>query len=179
MNKNINIVNGEGNIDLINGSYNVEATVTGYDNATINPSTITVNESTNSFEFTISASGNLTLHVSEEGTAASSPIVGATFIRCDSAGNEYGEAIVSDQSGNAVFTNVPYATTDAPLIYYKQTASDGDHEFDNTLKSISLTASEETIEIMNARGANRVLTLTDANYANLPIETGTISLTTN
>lgn len=177
MAKIVDITNGTGTVELINDTYTVTAEVTGYDNSTINPSSITVDASTNTYAFTISGAGTLTLHVTDTGTTAGSPIVGATFIRTDSAGTEYGSVITTDAQGNAVFNNVPFAETGAPLVYYKQTASDGDHEFDSTVQSTSLTTQTSTVEITNAPGATRTINLTDANYDNLPIESASLTLT--
>lgn len=176
MSKVININNGTGTGELINGTYTVTSTVTGYDNTSINPSSVTVEAGTNTYAFTISATGTLTLHVTEDGTTTGTPIVGATFIRTDSAGNEYGTAITSDTNGDAVFNNVPFDATNAPLVYYKQTASDGDHEFVQTVQSTSLTTQTATVEITNQPGATRTINLTDANYSNLPIDSGSITL---
>ena len=177
MAKNVIITNGTGTTQLINDTYAVTASVTGYDNTSITPDSITVDASTNTYAFTIAATGTLTLHVSEDGTAQGTPIVGATFIRTDSTGTEYGTAITTDASGNAVFNNVPFADTGAPIIYYKQTASDGDHEFDATVQNTTMTTSTATVQIQNTPGATRTINLTDANYANLPIDTATITLT--
>lgn len=176
MNKSITITNGVGTADIINGTYNISAQVDGYNNSTINPSSVTIDSTTNTYSFTIAANGTLTLHVTEDGTASGTPVVGATFVRTDSTGTEYGDPITSDAQGNAVFNNVPFAATNAPNIYYKQTASDGDHEFDNSVQSITLTTQTQTVEVQNVKGATRVINLTDANYENLPIETGTITL---
>lgn len=176
MAKIININNGQGTESLINGSYTVTASATGYDNTSINPSTVSIVEGTNTYQFTIAATGTLTLHVTEDGTTTGTPIVGATFIRTDSTGNEYGSAITTDSNGDAVFNNVPYDSTSAPTVYYKQTASDGDHEFVNTVQSTTLTTSTSTVEIQNTPGATRTITLTDSNYANLPIDTATLTL---
>lgn len=177
MDKQVIITNGSGTSNLINGSYSVVADVPGYDNTSISPSNITVQEGTNEYSFTISADGTLTLHVTEEGTVAGTPVVGATFVRTDSEGNEYGTPITSDSQGNAVFDNVPYETNGAPVIYFKQTASDGDHEFDAGVQSITLSTQTQTLEITNAIGATRTIHLLDANYSNLPIESGTLTLT--
>ena len=177
MAKIININNGTGSGELINGTYSVTAEVTGYDNTSIDPSSLTVVAGTNSYAFTISATGTLTLHVTEDGTSTGTPIVGATFYRTDSTGTEYGTVITTDSNGDAVFNNVPYDATSAPTIYYKQTASDGNHEFDNTVQSTTLTSQTGTLEIQNTPGATRTITLTDANYSNLPISTGTLTLT--
>lgn len=177
MAKIVNITNGTGTTDLINGSYTVTADVTGYDNTTINPDSITVDAATNNYAFTIGATGTLTLHVTDNGTPSGTPIVGATFIRTDATGTEYGSIITTDATGNAVFNNVPYAETAAPTIYFKQTASDGDHEFSTEIQNTTLTTQTSTLEITNAIGATRTITLTDANYDNLPIDTATITLT--
>ena len=171
----ITITNGVGQENILNGSYSVSANVPGYDNTTINPSSLTVEAGTNTYSLTIAAEGTLTLHVTEDGTSTGTPIVGATFIRTDASGNEYGTAITTDSNGDAVFANVPYDATNAPTIYFKQTASDGNHEFNSNNQSTTLTASTATLEIQNAVPAGRTINLTDANYANLPID-GTISL---
>ena len=177
MAKIVNITNGTGTTDLINGSYTVTADVNGYDNTTINPNSITVDAETNNYAFTISATGTLTLHVTDTGTSAGTPVVGATFVRTDATGTEYGSIITTDETGNAVFNNVPYAATGAPTIYFKQTASDGDHEFSTEIQNTTLTTQTSTLEITNAIGATRTIALTDANYDNLPIDTATITLT--
>ena len=177
MEKVVNIINGTGTSELINDTYTVTAQVTGYDNTTIDPTSLTVEKGTNNYAFTISAAGTLTLHVTEDGTTTGTPIVGATFYRTDSTGTEYGSSIITDSNGDAIFDNVPFDATNAPTIYYKQTASDGDHEFDSTVKSTTLATDTSTIEIQNTPGATRTITLTDANYANLPIDSGTITLT--
>lgn len=175
MAKTITITNGSGSANVINGSYSVEAAVTGYNNASINPNSISVVEGTNTYAFTISATGTLTLHVTEDGTSSGTPVVGATFIRTDASGNEYGSAVTSDSNGDAVFNNMPYDSTNAPTIYFKQTASDGEHEFNNAVQSTTMTSDTSTLQIENTLGALRTINLTDANYANLPID-GTLTL---
>ena len=177
MDKQVIITNGVGTTDLVNGSYTVTADATGYEASSIDPSSISVVEGTNEYSFTIEAEGTLTLHVTEDGTAGGTPVVGATFVRTDSEGTEYGTPITSDAQGNAVFNNVPYAQTGAPAVYYKQTASDGDHEFDNTVQNVTLTSQTQTVEVTNAPGAQRTINLTDANYENLPIGTATLTFT--
>ena len=177
MSKVINITNGTGTGDLINDTYSVSASVTGYNNASIDPSSISVVEGTNNYAFTIAATGTLTLHVTEDGTAQGTPIVGATFIRTDSSGNEYGSAITTDSNGDAIFNNVPFDATNAPTIYFKQTASDGDHEFNNAVQNTTMTTSTATLQIENQPGATRTISLTDANYANLPIDGAELTFT--
>lgn len=177
MAKTITITNGTGTGQLINDTYTVTTEVTGYDNTSINPSSITVVEGTNTYAFTVEANGTLTLHVTEDGTTSGTPIVGATFIRTDSLGNEFGSVITSDTNGDAIFDNVPYASSGAPVIYFKQTASDGDHEFDDTVQNTTMTTQTETLEIINEPGATRTINVTDANYENLPIDAGTLTFT--
>lgn len=179
MDKQVIITNGVGTSDLINGTYSVTANVNGYDNTSVDPSSLTITDGVNSYDITISATGVLTLHVSEDGTSSGTPVVGATFVRTDASGNEYGSAITSDSNGDAVFNNVPYSQTDAPVIYYKQTASDGNHEFDSTVQNTTLTTSTSTVEVENLLGATRTINLTDANYQNLPIGSATLTLSNN
>lgn len=176
MDKQVIITNGVGQAELINGTYSVTSNTNGYDNSSIDPSSLNIVEGTNTYNLTISATGTLTLHVTEDGTAGGTPIVGATFVRTDSNGNEYGSVITTDASGNAVFSNVPFAASNAPLVYYKQIASDGDHEFNDEVQNTSLTTSTSTIQITNTPGDERTINLTDANYANLPIESATLTL---
>ena len=177
MAKIVTITNGSGSAELINDTYTVTANVVGYDNTSILPSSLEVVEGTNSYAFTIAADGTLTLHVTEDGTSTGTPVIGATFVRTDSTGTEYGSPITTDSNGDAVFDNVPYDATNAPTIYFKQTASDGDHEFDTTIQSTTMTTTTATVEIQNPVGATRTIALTDANYANLPIESGSLTLT--
>ena len=176
MSKTIVITNGTGTGSLINDTYSVTAEVTGYDNSSINPSSVSIVEGTDTYSFTIGSTGTLTLRVTDDGTSTGNPIVGATFIRADSTGNEYGTVITSDSNGDAVFNNVPFAETGAPAIYFKQTASDGDHEFDSSLQNTTMTTETSTIQIENVVGATRTINLTDANYTNLPID-GSLTLT--
>lgn len=174
----IPITNGKGSKELVTGTYNITASVAGYDNSSILPETEEITEGVNSYQFTISATGTLTLHVTDDGTELGIPIVGAEFYRCDAEGITYGEAAISDDEGNAILNFVPYSEEgDAPAVYYKQTKSDGEHDFDIELKSTSLDAQEVTVEILNAPAAEREINLTDANYEGLPIENGELKFT--
>lgn len=129
MEYNININNGTGSENIQDGVYNVTATANGYDNSSIDPSSVTITTGTDEYAFTIAATGTLTLHVTEDGTSGGTPVVGATFIRTDSSGNEYGSEITTDSNGDAVFNNVPFASSSAPTIYYKQKSSDSRHSY--------------------------------------------------
>ncbi|WP_312636549.1 hypothetical protein [Oscillibacter sp.] len=175
----VNIIDGEGSSRILNGSYAVTADVGGYDNASINPDSQVIAAGTDTYDFLVAATGTLTLHVTEEGTAGGTAVVGATFVRCDSGGTAYGDPVVSVAGGNAEFPFVPFAASGAPTIYYRQTLSADDHEFDTTLKSLTMTTSTETVEVANPLAALRTINLTDANYAGLPIETGDLTFTAN
>lgn len=172
----IEITNGIGSKEIVNATYTVSANITGYDITSITPNEVEIVEGTDDYSFTIGATGTLTLHVSDDGTDAGIPIEGAKFVRCDADGVTHGDEITSDVDGNAVFGNVPYAEEGAPNIYYKQTASDGSHDFDNTLKTITLTTETHTEEVLNTEAALRNFTLTDTNYTGLPIADGQILL---
>lgn len=172
----ITITNGSGTEAILNGTYSVSAASTGYDGTTIDPSQVTVNAETDTYEFKIAASGTLTLHVTEDGTSTGTPVEGAVFYRCDSTGNTYGDSITSGTDGNAVFNYVPYDSTNAPTIYFKQTESDGSHEFDSTLKEISLSTETYTNEIINIAAQIKTITLKDANYDGLNIESAIVTL---
>lgn len=174
---NIPITNGKGSKELDNGTYTVVANVIGYNNDSIDPASQEITEGVNEYAFTIAATGTLTLHVSDDGSEIGIPIVGAEFYRCDSEGTTYGDPITSDDEGNAVFNFVPYsADGDAPVIYYKQTASDGEHTFNSDVQNTTLSEETATVEIANAEAATRDFTLTDANYSGLPIADGQLTL---
>ena len=173
---NVNIENGSGTANILTGQYTVTSNTNGYDNTSIDPSTLNITSDVSEYTLKIAATGTLTLHVSEEGTASGTAVQGATFVRCDSSGNEYGTPVTSDSSGNAILESVPFSATEAPIIYYKQTASDGAHEFVSTLQNTTLTSQTATVEITNALPTTKTIKLTDANYEGLAIEKGTINL---
>lgn len=173
----IPITNGKGSKEIIDGTYDVTADVDGYDNSTINPSNQIISNGIDTYNFTIAATGTLTLHVSDDGTTIGIPIIGAKFVRCDNVGNQYGTEIITDDQGNAVFNNVPYSATNTPVIYFKQLESDGEHTFDDALQSTELETTTKTVEIENPDANTRNFNLTDANYSGLPISDGNIILT--
>lgn len=175
MAKQITITNGVGQEAVGVGNYSVSATVTGYDNTSISPSSVSIETSTSDYAFTISATGTLTIHVTDTGTSEGTPIVGATFYRTDSSGTTYGNIITTDSSGNAVFDNVPYDQSGF-TIYYKQTASDGSHDFNSAVQNASLTNQTTQLELQNPAFQTYNFTLNDANYSNMPIDSGTITL---
>lgn len=174
----IPITNGIGSKELADGNYATTANIVGYDNSTLTPAEVEITGETTDLEFTIAATGTLTIHVTDDGTEIGIPIVGATLYRCDSEGNTYGEAITTNDEGNAVFNFVPYSESEnPPTVYFKQTASDGEHNFDDSLQNTTLEAETKTIEIANTEATTRNIKLTDAYYENLPIADGNITLT--
>ncbi len=175
----IPITNGVGSKEIINGTYTVTSLTTGFNDTSITPAEQEITEEVNTYNFTISASGTLTLHVSDDGTDIGVPIVGAKFVRCDSNGTTYGEEIISNEEGNAVFATVPFAEENAPLIYYKQTSSDSSHTFNEELQNTSMASETSTIEVQNEEAALRTINLTDTNYEGLPISDGQVILNVN
>ena len=172
----ITIAKGTGKESILNDTYSVTAAVAGYDATTIDPATITVNTETNEFDFHISATGKLTFHVSEDGTAEGTAVVGAEFQRCDSEGNLFGDPVTSDDSGQVLFEHLPHAEADGPMIHFKQLKSDESHDFDATIIDAQLTQEENTMEVKNLPAVENTFTLKDINYGNIPIDSGTITL---
>ncbi len=173
----ISIDNGTGSENVNNGGYAVSASFSGYDSTTLDPKSITVTADVTVYDFTIAATGALTLHVTEDGTAAGTPVENAVFVRCDSAGNPVGDNVTTDSSGSATISNVPYASDGSVTLYYKQVSSDSRHSFDDTLKSVAMTAATQTVEITNALYAQRVFNVTDANYPSITVPAGSLTLT--
>ena len=176
----IPITNGKGSIELVAGIYNATAIAGGYDASTLNPKSVTIIDGTDTYAFTISAKGILTLHVTDTGDPNTGvQIVGAKFIRTDSTGTIVGNEIITNDDGDAVFNNVPFAETGSTAIYYKQISSDGGHTFDDTVKSITMTEETETVQITNPTAPVRNFTLMDESFPNIPIIDGQILLQDN
>ncbi len=176
----IPITNGKGSIELVAGIYNATAIAGGYDASTLNPKSVTIIDGTDTYAFTISAKGILTLHVTDTGDPNTGvQIVGAKFIRTDSTGTIVGNEIITNDDGDAVFNNVPFAETGSNAIYYKQISSDGGHTFDDTVKSITMTEETETVQITNPPAPVRNFTLMDESFPNIPIIDGQILLQDN
>lgn len=176
----IPITNGKGSIELVAGIYNATAIAGGYDASTLNPKSVTIIDGTDTYAFTISAKGILTLHVTDTGDPNTGvQIVGAKFIRTDSTGTIVGNEIITNDDGDAVFNNVPFAETGSTAIYYKQISSDGGHTFEDTVKSITMTEEAETVQITNPPAPVRNFTLMDESFPNIPIIDGQILLQDN
>lgn len=172
----VTITNGTGSENIVAGEYSLSLAATGYDSSTIDPTSITVTNDSSTFDLTVAATGTLTIHVTETGESTGTPVVGAKFYRTDSTGTTYGTEITTDSTGNATLSNVPFDSTNAPTIYFKQTESDGSHNFDLTVQSTRLTAQTGTIEVTNAPAALQTFNLKDANYEGLIVDTANLTL---
>ena len=101
----IPITNGKGSIELVTGTYNATAVAGGYDPSTLSPSSITIIDETDTYAFTISAKGTLTLHVTDTGDPDTGvQIIGAKFVRTDSTGT-------MDQKFQLMMMEMPYLIT--------------------------------------------------------------------
>lgn len=173
----VTITDGTGTVDLPDGEFSASATVDGYDSTTLSPLSVTVTAGVTVYDFTIGATGTLTLHVSETGESTGTPVEGAVFYRCDEDGTTYGDPVTTSATGVASLANVPWSATDAPTVYYKQTATAEGHAFDDSVQEVTLTAQTTTVEVTNAPLVTRTINLTDANYTGLAIESGSMTLT--
>lgn len=68
----INITSGKGSSRILNGTYTVTADVAGYNNAPVDPASQVISSSTGIYDFTVAATGTLTLRVTEDGTSGAS-----------------------------------------------------------------------------------------------------------
>ena len=147
MNISIGITDGVCTRSLADGNYDVSTNVVGYSNSSISPNSILVTEVEDTFDFIISATGKLTLHVVDKDTDL--PIVGAKFYRCSSIGVTYGDVITTDEFGNATFNNVPFAEGNPPSIYFRQIESDDTHTFDDGINNIKLVQDMKIVNVYN------------------------------
>lgn len=170
----VNIKDGTGKIKIVNGTYKVSASAAGYDSDSLNPQSIFIVEGTNEYTFNITASGTLTLHVTETGESSGVQVVGAKFIRTDINGTTIGKDVTTNSDGDAIFQNVPFSSNQAAEIYIKQLSSDGAHTFEETVRTIKMSNDAETIQITNPQAAERTISLVDTNYVNIPVKDGQI-----
>lgn len=173
----VSITNGSGSSEILNGTYSITSNIKGYDNTTIDPKSVTFDVSTNTLELTIDGSATLTLHVSEDGTSSGTAVSGATFQRCNEDGSiSYGSPVTSDLTGNAVLEHLPYDIQDGMTIYYKQINSDGQHEFDSSVKNILMDNNTKLVEVTNTKATLRTIIVKDKYYSGVSDLNGTISL---
>ncbi len=176
---NVTITNGSGSQAMQNGAYDVSATAAGYDVSTLSPTTFTATQEGATQAFTLSANGTLTFNVNETGAAGGTPITSGSLVMTDATGTtEYGQPVAIGADGNAVFNNVPYGSTTEPFqLYFKQLATDENHNIFEGVISVEMTAQTQTEYIQNTAAATQNFTLTDENY-NLPIN-GSLTFTEN
>ena len=82
----IPITNGIGSLEVVNGRYNVTAEVPGYDNSTLTPKSIEIVDGVETYAFTISATGTLTINVTDTGSSTTGIMaleLGRKFIGID------------------------------------------------------------------------------------------------
>lgn len=179
-NYNVTILNGSGSQAMQKGTYNVTATATGYEGATLSPTTFTATENAGSQAFTLTANGTLTLNVNETGAAGGTPITSGSIVMTDETGNtEYGQPITISATGDAVFNNVPYGDAGTPFtLYFKQLTSDDNHNVFDGVISVQMTGQTQTAYVQNTATAEQTFTLTDGAYG-MPIENGSLNFTPN
>ncbi|MCQ2381807.1 MAG: hypothetical protein MJ054_00705 [Clostridia bacterium] len=182
-NYEVTITDGTGSATMELGNYTVSATsAPGYDTSTLSPTSFTVSRPSQPGAFTLTANGTLTIIFNETGAAGGTPITSGTVVMTDSTGTtEYGSAVNIDSNGNAVFNNVPYGSAATGYqLYFKQLTSDDDHEIESNVISVNMVGQTQTEYVQNAaKPVEQSVTLTDANYANLPIQNATLDFTSN
>ncbi len=147
MNISVGITDGIGTINLADGNYEVSTNTLGYNNSSISPKSILLTDEEDTFDFAISATGTLTLHVVE--TDTNLPIVGAKFYRCSSIGVTYGDVIITDEFGNATFNNVPFEENNPISVYFRQIESDDKHTFDDGINNVKLVQNMKIVNVYN------------------------------
>ena len=181
-NYNVTITNGTGSQTMKAGVYTVTATnATGYDVTSLQPTTFTATDVAGTGAFTLSATGTLTFVVNETGAQGGAPITSGTIVMTDSTGNtQYGNAVNINASGEAVFNNVPYGTTETPFtLYFKQLTTDENHNVYDGIITVGMGGLSQTEYIENTPIATQTINLTDANYSGLPIANATLEFTQN
>lgn len=177
-NYNVQITNGQGSENMKKGTYSVSVSANGYEATTLSPTTFTATESAGSGSFTVSADGVLTLIFNETGASGGTPITGGSVVMTDSTGaTEYGSAVNIDATGQAVFNNVPYSSGTPYVLYFVQKATDDDHNVYEGVITVNMSSAAQTEYVLNSPIAAQSFTLTDANYAGLPIADATLTFT--
>ncbi len=179
---NVTITNGQGSKEMKAGTYSAQAiSAPGYDLTTLSPTSITVNSTSQTHAFTLSASGTLTLIFNETGAAGGKPITSGSVVMTNQDGTiEYGSPVSINSVGTAIFENVPYGSSEAPFtLYFKQLATDDYHNIYTNVITVSMSGQTQTNYVQNTPIAEQNFTLTDANYPNLPIPNATLNFETN
>ena len=174
-NYNVQITNGVGSAAMKSGTYNVTASANGYDASTLSPSTYTATAAAGSGAFTLSADGALTLIFNETGAEGGTPITSGSVVMTDSSGQtQYGSPVSINENGIAIFNNVPYNLDNPYQLYFKQLASDDNHNPYPDVLTVGMGSDAQTEYIINSPIAEQSFTLTDANYG-FPIAQATLN----
>lgn len=180
---NVTIINGNGSQTMQTGEYSVSAIYApGYDMTTLSPTTYTASSSTSLGEFTLSATGTLTIVFNETGEEGGTPVTSGTVVMTDSTGEvQYGSVVQIDSNGTATFNNVPYGSTQsAYTLYFKQLTSDANHNIYENVFAVGMGGATQTEYILNTlKSVLQSFTLTDANYPNLPVYNAVLNFENN
>ena len=174
----ITLTNGTATEPMQAGTYSVTClSANGYDVTSLQPTTCTVTQQEGTFNFTLLANGTLNIEVNETGAAGGTPITSGTLVMTDATGTEnYGTATITD--GVATFSNVPFGAEGSPFtLYFKQTATDAQHNLYVGVITVEMTASTQLVYVENPPIAAQQVNLTDATYQGLPVPSATIQLT--
>ena len=165
------------------GQYSVSAIYApGYDMETLSPTTYTSTASTQTGEFTISASGTLTIIFNETGAEGGTPITSGTVVMTDSTGTkQYGEVVNINPDGSAIFNNVPFGSEQsAYTLYFKQLTSDETHNMYENVFVVGMGLQNQTEYVLNTlKSILQSFVLTDANYTDLPVYNATLKFESN
>lgn len=169
----ITIIDGTGSENMNSGTYTVSAIYApGYDMTTLEPTSYTVSSAGQTGEFTLSANGTLTITFNETGAQGGTPITSGSVVMTDSTGQtQYGDPVEIDSNGEAVFNNVPYGSAQsAYTLYFKQLTSDENHNIYPEVFAVGMGDQTQQEYILNTpKSVLQNFTLTDANYAGLPV----------
>ncbi len=182
-NYEVTITDGVGSRTMNLGTYTVSATsAPGYDLSTLTPTSYTVDATSQTGAFTLSANGTLTINFNETGEAGGIPITAGSVAMTNSTGEtQYGTVTQIDTNGVATFNNVPYGSAQAPYtLYFKQLTSDATHNIYPGVFMVNMGAQTQTKYVQNTPITSlQNFTLTDANYTDLPINSATLSFAEN
>ena len=175
----VTITNGTGSQMMNPGTYNVSSSYApGYDMETLSPTTYTASIQSGSGAFTLSASGTLTIIFNETGAQGGTPITSGTVVMTDQTGStQYGSVVNINSNGTAVFNNVPYGSAQSPYtLYFKQLTSDENHNPYPNVFTVGMGDQTQTEYILNEpKSTSQTFTLTDANYAGLPVQNAVLN----
>lgn len=182
-NYEVSIINGVGSKIMEPGTYTVSAIYApGYDMSTLSPTTYNVTTAGQTGDFTLSATGTLTINFNETGDAGGTPITGGTVVMTDVTGEtQYGPVVEINDEGVATFNNVPYGSAQSAFtLYFKQLTSDENHNPYAEVFIVGMGDQTQTEYVINTpKTLAQNFTVTDANYPDMPISNATLSFTTS